>query len=577
MDSFVVSARKYRPANFHSVVGQESITTTLKNAIKNHQLAQAFLFCGPRGVGKTTCARILAKTINCENPSADFEACNVCISCTSFQEGRSLNVYELDAASNNSVDDIRSLIDQVYYPPQYGTHKVYIIDEVHMLSTQAFNAFLKTLEEPPKYAIFILATTERHKIIPTILSRCQIFDFKRIQIPDITKHLKYIAQEENVEFSEDALTIISQKADGALRDALSLFDQLCTFTGNHLSYQAVIENLNILDYEYYFKLCDCFHQGDISQSVLLFNEILQKGFDGHHFVEGLASHFRNLMMASNANTIYLLEVGENISKKYQQQQANFPKDILIDSLNLVTKTDLDYKNTKNQRLLVEVMLMNICKVRENLEKKNSQLEYTPEIKKEPVSKISKTIDPVVSITNEKKTTDINSKLDQEIKNISPVTTISNSKTISINDLLNTPEKKNTDLANNDFVSIKNNEPFTIEKLLPVWQEFAEKVKQEGKGMLYTILCNPPVLLDDNKIQVTLFNRSLEDEFNTHRLEILTHLRNILNNDFIYLESIVQAIESKNKLYTAKDKFEYLSKSNPNILLLKDTFSLEIEM
>lgn len=360
MENYIVSARKYRPATFDTVVGQQSITSTLKNAIKTAHLAQAFLFCGPRGVGKTTCARILAKTINCFNITQNIEACDECESCKSFNEGHSLNVYELDAASNNSVDDIRALIDQVRFAPQLGTHKVYIIDEVHMLSQAAFNAFLKTLEEPPKHAIFILATTEKHKIIPTILSRCQVFDFNRIQIEDIANHLASIAQKENISAEAEGLHIIAQKADGALRDALSMFDQIVSFSGNKITYQDVIDNLNILDYDYYFKVTDALIKNDISTCLVTFNEILNNGFDGHNFINGLAEHFRNLLVCQDHATIDLLEVGPSIKEKYINQSKSIPLNDLISFLGLATKADTEYKSAKNKRLLVEVLLMQLC-------------------------------------------------------------------------------------------------------------------------------------------------------------------------------------------------------------------------
>lgn len=378
MEEFIVSARKYRPATFDSVVGQASITNTLKNAIKTHHLAQAFLFCGPRGVGKTTCARILAKTINCFNRTEAIEACNQCESCKSFNEGQSLNIYELDAASNNSVDDIRNLIEQVRFAPQLGSHKVYIIDEVHMLSQQAFNAFLKTLEEPPKHAIFILATTEKHKIIPTILSRCQIFDFNRIQINDIANHLKSIAEKEGITAETDALHIIAQKADGALRDALSIFDQIVSFSGNNITYDAVIQNLNILDYDYYFRVTDACLKNNIPQSLLIFDEVLNKGFDGHNFISGLAGHFRDLLVCKDSATVKLLEVGENIREKYAQQAGQSDVSFLLNGLEIINDTDIHYKASKNQRLSSELMLMQLCSVTKDgngiAEKKNTPLE-----------------------------------------------------------------------------------------------------------------------------------------------------------------------------------------------------------
>jgi DNA polymerase III subunit gamma/tau len=358
--NFIVSARKYRPQTFRTVVGQPHISGTLKNAIKNNHLAQAFLFCGPRGVGKTTCARILAKTINCTNRTADTEACNQCESCLSFNSGASLNVYELDAASNNSVDDIRALVDQVRFAPQLGEFKVYIIDEVHMLSNQAFNAFLKTLEEPPKHAIFILATTEKHKIIPTILSRCQIFDFNRIKIDDIAKHLQYIAHTEQIQAEPDALHVIAQKADGALRDACSIFDQIVSFAGNSITYKAVLDNLHVLDYDYYFKLSDTLYQQDTAQALLIFDEILQNGFDGHQFIVGLGDHFRNLLVCKEPSTLVLLEVGDNVKEKYKAQADTIPTSYILRSLGIVNKCDLNYKNAKNQRLQVEIALLQMA-------------------------------------------------------------------------------------------------------------------------------------------------------------------------------------------------------------------------
>lgn len=371
MSEFVVSARKYRPQTFDTVVGQKSITSTLKNAIKNDHLAQAFLFCGSRGVGKTTTARILAKTINCFNRSESVEACDQCESCVSFNSGASLNVYELDAASNNSVDDIRNLIDQVRIAPQLGTHKVYIIDEVHMLSTSAFNAFLKTLEEPPKHAIFILATTEKHKIIPTILSRCQIFDFNRIKISDMADHLAAIAVKEGITADPEALHTIAHKADGALRDALSIFDQIVTFAGNNLTYQSVIENLNILDYDYYFRIVDNAQREDIPSSLLLLNDIIEKGFDAHNFIVGLANHYRNLLVCKDMRTAKLLEVGESVEQKYIDQAKQIEGSHILRALGVLSKTDVDYKSSKNQRLLVEMALMQLCSIQKEFEKKNN--------------------------------------------------------------------------------------------------------------------------------------------------------------------------------------------------------------
>jgi DNA polymerase-3 subunit gamma/tau len=365
---FIVSARKYRPVTFKSVIGQAHITATLKNAIKNQQLAHAYLFCGPRGVGKTTCARIFAKTINCFNLSADFEACDECESCRSFRENRSYNIHELDAASNNSVDDIRLLIDKVRVPPQIGKYSVYIIDEVHMLSQQAFNAFLKTLEEPPRHAIFILATTEKHKILPTILSRCQIFDFNRIDISDAVNHLKYVAESENVMVEEEGLTVIAQKADGAMRDALSIFDQIVAFSGKEVTYKNVIDNLNVLDYDYYFNIVDAFLKEDVVTTLLIFDEILRNGFDSIHFLSGLSAHLRDLLVCKDPQSVKLLEVGASIGAKYMQQSQHCHNDFIYDALNITAQAELEYKSARNKRLHVEFALIKLARVL--TEKKN---------------------------------------------------------------------------------------------------------------------------------------------------------------------------------------------------------------
>ncbi len=369
MEHYIVSARKYRPDTFSTVVGQPSITSTLKNAIRSNHLAHAYLFCGPRGVGKTTSARIFAKTINCLNLTSDTEPCNQCESCISFGENRSYNIHELDAASNNSVEDIRSLVDKVRIPPQIGKYSVYIIDEVHMLSSQAFNAFLKTLEEPPVHAIFILATTEKQKIIPTILSRCQIYDFNRISIADIEKHLLEVALKENVTIDAEALNVIAQKADGAMRDALSIFDQVVSFCGEKVTYQDTISNLNVLDYDYYFKLTDGFLAGDVSGNLMIFNEILSKGFNAHHFIIGLSQHFRDLLICRDVVTLPLLEVGGEIKDRYRKQAARCSEDFLTAALILASDCDIQYKNSSNQRFLVELALIRSAQLIEQLKKK----------------------------------------------------------------------------------------------------------------------------------------------------------------------------------------------------------------
>ena len=362
MDNYIVSARKYRPSTFQTVVGQRALTTTLKNAIQGNKLAHAYLFCGPRGVGKTSCARIFAKTINCLNLTPEGEACNVCDSCVGFNEQRSLNIHELDAASNNSVEDIRSLIDQVRIPPQLGKYKVYIIDEVHMLSTAAFNAFLKTLEEPPHYALFILATTEKHKILPTILSRCQIYDFSRISIADTVEHLQYVAQQEGAQAEENALNVIAQKADGGMRDALSIFDQVMSFTGGKITYQAVIDNLNVLDYEYYFRLTDAILTSNVRQAILLLNEILNKGFDGHNIITGLTGHFRDLLVCKDEQTLVLFEVGASIRTRYIEMAKRCDDTLLFRAIELANGCDLNYRLSRNKRLLLELACIQLCQL-----------------------------------------------------------------------------------------------------------------------------------------------------------------------------------------------------------------------
>ena len=412
MENYIVSARKYRPATFDTVVGQQTLTTTLKNAIKTNHLAHAYLFCGPRGVGKTTCARIFAKTINCQNLTTEGEACNECESCKSFNDNRSFSIHELDAASNNGVDDIRELIMKVLVPPQTGKYSVFIIDEVHMLSSAAFNAFLKTLEEPPSYAIFILATTEKHKIIPTILSRCQIYDFNRITINDTVLHLKYVAGKEGITAEASAFNVIARKADGGMRDALSIFDQLVSFCGNNITYQSAIDNLNVLDYDYYFRLTDAFLQGDVSSSLLIFNEILNKGFDAQHFITGLSSHFRDLLVSRDDATLQLLEAAADTVEQYRQQAARCNPELLFQALKITNECDLKYRESRNKRLLIELGLIRLCQLTD--EKKKALLNDEPQ---EPIKKIYSENQPVVNTVNENtaKYTPAQTLVDQQAK------------------------------------------------------------------------------------------------------------------------------------------------------------------
>jgi DNA polymerase-3 subunit gamma/tau len=615
MENFIVSARKYRPATFNTVVGQSHITNTLKNAIKTGHLAQAFLFCGPRGVGKTTCARILAKTINCTNRTADTEACDQCESCLSFNSGASLNVSELDAASNNSVDDIRNLVDQVRYAPQLGTHKVYIIDEVHMLSTSAFNAFLKTLEEPPRHAIFILATTEKHKIIPTILSRCQIFDFNRIQIEDIANHLAYIASSEHISAETDALHIIAQKADGALRDACSIFDQIVSFAGNTITYKAVIDNLNILDYDYYFKVTDALLAQNISASLLLFNEILNNGFDGHNFVAGMGDHFRNLLVSKDTETLQLLEVGKNIKEKYKQQSSSCSLPFLIKGLTLLNKADIQYKSSKNQRLQVELTLMQLCTITSSgtdSEKKNdlkepassavasakaSQPTATPALPSEASAKAGAGMkaEPVpvptpTTLTTSATSTEVSAKTEPVATQPAAHATaamavkkpIIKASTPSISQHLNT-EKKTEVLTEqqNESAAIPNSgqpfKEFSTDDMHAAWEKYANDLKLRGKSNLgIALLSKRPSLMDKTTIEFIITNKALEETINEDKMNFLGFLRKELNNYAIQLNLQLSVNEDKTNLYTATDRYNRLVEKNPMIKKFRQTFDLDIE-
>ena len=581
MDNFIVSARKYRPATFDTVVGQLHITTTLQNAIKNKHLAQAFLFCGPRGVGKTTCARILAKTINCFHPTAATEACDQCESCVSFNNGQSMNVHELDAASNNSVDDIRNLVDQVRFAPQLGQYKVYIIDEVHMLSNQAFNAFLKTLEEPPAHAIFILATTEKHKIIPTILSRCQIFDFNRIQIDDIAKHLAFIAQSENISAETDGLHIIAQKADGALRDALSMFDQIVSFAGNSITYKAVIDNLNILDYDYYFKLTDFILAENISESLLLFNEVLNNGFDGHNFINGLAEHYRNLLVSQDTATLQLLEVGTNIREKYKEQTKKCTLHFLINGLNTLNNADYKYKVSKSQRLLVELSLMQMCTVQlmknsQVAEKKNDTTE-SAQLAKPTATAASPLATAASNLTQaaDTKLDIVSEPIDK--KELKPKTT-SAIPTFSITSFtqLNKEEATSGNSENQNPKLESPKSSFTQLQLEDTWKRFADKINAQGKLNFYSTLTSyKPQLKENFILEFKLDNKVQEDEINREKLELLGYLRRELNNMEIQLITVIIKNDSEKRPYTNVEKFRHMMAINPAIDTLRKQLDLEV--
>ena len=586
MENFVVSARKYRPATFDTVVGQQSITHTLKNAIKNNHLAQAFLFCGPRGVGKTSCARILAKTINCMNLNTEIEACNECESCEGFNNNYSFNIHELDAASNNGVDKIRELVDQVRFAPQLGKYNIYIIDEVHMLSQAAFNAFLKTLEEPPAHALFILATTEKHKIIPTILSRCQIFDFKRIQIADIADHLAYVAKNEGIEAEQEALHIIAQKADGALRDALSIFDQIISYCGDKLTYQAVIQNLNILDYDYYFRTTDALYSSDIPSALNAFNEILNNGFDGHHFINGLGMHFRNLLVAKDANTLSLLEVGDSIKQRYLKQSQSWQQHHLLKALELCNKVDLNYRMSKNQRLLVEITLMQICGVKEDntiVEKKTFVIKQkqSNEVKTANAKEIQEqkiVVTPtILSKVEENVEIDLPKTSKKAIKIVNFKDNIQK-KTISINPH-NEIEKHDVVKENSIVQKEKRNEQaFSQEDLNEKWVQYANEKENVGKYNLLSVLRDKNAILKENFVVcITLENKVQEKVLKDEKTKLLGYLKTQLENDSISLTIDVTPLkEEEMKAYTAEDKFKKMVKKNPDLLNLKDKFDLEID-
>ncbi len=561
MENFIVSARKYRPATFNSVVGQKSLTTTLKNAIKNNHLAHAYLFCGPRGVGKTTCARIYAKTINCQNLRDNIEPCNECESCISFNENRSYNIHELDAASNNSVEDIRSLIEQVRIPPQLGEKSVYIIDEVHMLSSQAFNAFLKTLEEPPKHAIFILATTEKHKILPTILSRCQIFDFNRIKVEDITEHLEFVAKSEKIEAEHDALNIIAQKADGAMRDALSYFDQIVSFSGSKITYENVIENLNVLDYDYYFKLTEAFINNEHTKALLIFNEILEKGFDGHHFITGLSKHLRDLLVSKDPQTVELLEVGASIKEKYLNMAQNATLMFLLQALNITNESDLKYKVSQDKRLHVELAIFNLCRIT------NKAVEQT----KTNVTQV---------IATDKKKEEVTEELPkkEELKKTS--------SSVSIKGVLKgdfKPVKK--EIEQKEDEKIKQNQQDTNEiiqaeqsfgetELVEVWNSYAQSIKADKPRLNSILKSSKPILGEKFIITFKLDNDFQKQAIEKEENEIVRNLQKKLNNGKIKLDIIISKEATKKLLYTDIDKYKYLNEKNANLNKLKQQFNLD---
>ena len=575
MEKFIVSARKYRPATFKQVVGQEAITSTLQNAIKNNHLAQAFLFTGPRGVGKTTCARILAKTINCENLTENLEPCDKCESCTSFNNNASFNIHELDAASNNSVDDIRNLVDQVRIPPQVGKYKVYIIDEVHMLSQAAFNAFLKTLEEPPAYAKFILATTEKHKILPTILSRCQIFDFKRIRVEDIAAYLDYVAKNEGVDAEVEALHIIAQKADGALRDALSTFDQIVSYSGDTLTYKNVIENLNILDYEYYFKVTDALLNGNFSDLLLIFNEIMENGFDGQHFITGLTEHLRNLLVIKDPATLQLLLASPSLKEHYKEQSEQIEVPVLFRAIDICNKFDLSYKTSNNKQLHVEIALMQLAQVNteQTVQVVKKAVSAAPKTVNEPKKIYGKEADKEVPKDEEIKTPEVS----QEIKKKEPAVKKEENgrkiKNISIRDGLNALKQKSDDKKEAAEEPITNE--FDQSRLIEVWRNFTEVYNATAPSFAHALAKYKPVLKDNFIIEFKVDNILIaKDKINVSAM--LEYFKKELNNNQIKLAPVVADKTTHKTAYTDREKFEEMAKKYPDLADLKEQLNLELD-
>jgi DNA polymerase-3 subunit gamma/tau len=574
MENFVVSARKYRPDRFDTVVGQEHVVQTLKNAIKNRHLAHAFLFCGPRGVGKTTSARLLAKTINCMQLSDDFEACNQCESCTAFNANASFNIYELDAASNNSVDDIRGLVDQVRYAPQGAQYKIYIIDEVHMLSAQAFNAFLKTLEEPPPYAKFILATTEKHKILPTILSRCQVFDFHRIKIDDAVKQLKKICQNEHIEAEEEALHVIGKKSDGAMRDALSIFDRIVSFSGNKITYADVIANLNILDYDYYFKATNFLLSGNLAASLVLFDEILNNGFEAQHFLHGFSEHIRNLMVCKHPDTLKLLEVAPNVANKFAQQSQSCSSSWLLNALNLLNQTDFNYKLSKNQRLHVELALMKLCNLGRAIqlstqqplvdEKKKINVESNPPHEASPVV-AAPLVEPKMVQT--------------------PLVVADNNGSKSTLERLKEQVNKQKELnaqqqiqEENVALVVEENKPFTLESFSIEWFSYIEQLEKTGKSRLAAFLKDSPLKqIGSEKMEVELKSQLESEMMEEERLDLIPYFRKNLKNTLLDIVFTINKdrMPQMTKL-TKPDQLKKMVNKNPMLGDFVQGLGLEID-
>ena len=588
----MVSARKYRPSAFDSVIGQEHITQTLKNAIKNKQLAHAFLFCGPRGVGKTTCARILAKTINCENLTADTEACNECDSCKAFNNNASFNIYELDAASNNSVDDIRGLVEQIRYPPQGAKYKIYIIDEVHMLSAAAFNAFLKTLEEPPPYAKFILATTEKHKILPTILSRCQVFDFHRITIEHAVSQLKKITASEGIDAEEEALHVIAQKADGAMRDALSIFDRIVSFSGKKITYKDVILNLNILDYDYYFRAVEMMMNKDVPGIFLLFDEILGNGFDAQHFLMGLNDHIRNLLVCKFPNTVKLMEVAPSIAQRFMQQAAATSSTILMNSMNLINKCELDFRMSKNQRLHVELTLLKLCHLQSVIElrsESSADKKKTPELI-EPVVKTAVPIE-VSNTTSSSSTSPIEVTKKSEEPNLTPV---SKPATIpfkasgngSMQSKLEKLRQMNNDAPKGDLnesdksekvIEQYDNKPINDDTFTAAWNAYISELEGAGKMSLIVPLKQATwTITSESRVELVLASQLEKEMFEEDRINMMPFLRGTLKHTLLDIDIRVVQLSQVKRAFTADDKFKAMAENNPVLNDFRNALGLELE-
>ena len=586
MDNYIVSARKYRPSTFRSVVGQKSLTTTLKNAIQSNKLAHAYLFCGPRGVGKTSCARIFAKTINCLNPTADGEACNACESCRAFNEQRSYNIHELDAASNNSVDDIRTLIDQVRIPPPIGKYKVFIIDEVHMLTTAAFNAFLKTLEEPPHHALFILATTEKHKVLPTILSRCQIYDFSRISIADMVEHLQYVSSQEGVTAEPEALNVIAQKADGGMRDALSIFDQVVSFTNGNITYQAVIDNLNVLDYEYYFRLTDAILSGNVRASLLILNEILGKGFDGQNIITGLAGHFRDLLVCRDESTLVLFEVGASIRERYKEMAKHCPDQLLFKAIELANACDLNYRASRNKRLLLELTLIQICQLTQVAvdDKKKALIE--PIAGTNPSSQAVNSGQPqqppqAPSVTAAAGAPQVMSTHMPSSVPAPPPSTAPNPARrtarpmgISMKEIrVEKPKQQTVQQATTNVKEVVT--PFDNDSLVREWDNYAATIDKKVYLKNTMINCKP-TLQENYYFEVAVHNPGQQEELINNAIHILPFLRQHLNNSRIQMRVRIVEGNEKHLAYTSTEKLELLMKINPTLGRLRDEFNLTLD-